>query len=70
MATALVVVELPTIKLAKLAKVAMREAKNPLVDVALVEKRLSAVKEVADVVASTVCPDTVRAVAEAVARVV
>ena len=36
--TALVVVELPTIKLLKLASVATRDAKNPLVEVLLVEE--------------------------------
>jgi hypothetical protein len=68
-ATALVVVELPTMRLVKLASVARSEEKNPLVLVLLAEKRLVAValdavrelvvrmlavRLVADVVASTV----------------
>ena len=48
--TALVVVEFPTIRLVKLARVARRDAKNPLVLVLLVEKRLVAVSAVAEAV--------------------
>jgi hypothetical protein len=55
-ATALVVVELPTMRLVKLASVARSEETKPLVLVLLVEKRLvavalDAVREVAVVVA-------------------
>ena len=61
--TALVVVEFPTIKLVKLAKVARREEKNPLVEVelvilALVPYMLVAVMPVAEAVVSDVCPLT------------
>ena len=67
---ALVVVELPTIKLVMLANVASKEEKKPLVLVLLVEKRSVAVKAVADAVFKVVCPDTVRALDEALPSVV
>jgi hypothetical protein len=63
-----VVVELPTIKLVKLTRVAMSDEKNPLVDVLFVEVRLPVVKLDVDALPSTVCPDTVRAVADALPR--
>ena len=51
---ALVVVEFPKTALVMLASVATRDEKKPLVLVLLVEKRLVAVRAVADAVASTV----------------
>ena len=72
---AFVVVELPTTSDVRLASVATREEKNPvvlvlLVIVPLVEYSVVAVKAVEDAVVSTVCPDTVRVEAVDVARVV
>ena len=67
--TALVVVELPTIKLVMLASVATRDEKKPLVLVLLVEKRFVAVRAEADAVLRVVCPDTVSLVIVVVANV-
>ena len=66
---ALVVVELPTIKLVMLAKVATREEMKELVLVLLEKKRLVAVIPVAEAVESVVWPETVRVVAVVVASV-
>ena len=82
--TALVVVELPITALVMFARVAMSDEMNELVEVLFVDTRLVAVAlvilafaeksvftvpTVVDDVLSTVCPDTVSAVADAVARV-
>jgi hypothetical protein len=74
-ATALVVVELPTMRLVMLASVATREAKNPLVLVLFVDEELVAmivppVTFVAERLLVTVLPETVMFVAEALVRVV
>ena len=66
---AFVVVELPTIKLVMLAKVATREEMKELVLVLLEKKRLVAVIPVAEAVESVVWPETVRVVAVVVASV-
>ena len=73
-ATALVVVELPTMRSVIDARVATREEMKELVVVALVEillveKKSVAVSAVAEAVASDVCPDAVSAVTVVVARV-
>ena len=67
---ALVVVELPTIRLVMLARVATNEEKKPLVLVELVEKRLVAVSAEAEAVLRVVWLATERAEEEALPRVV